>query len=119
MTEARLSLATLKGGAALELVDEAIQQLLENIVDPNTDAETKRKVTLTITLSPDAEREMMGLGIDVKASFAPRSTVASIAWISHTHDGVIALEHNPHQKRLFDEEQGEGASVVDIKGGAK
>ncbi len=115
----KLSLATLKGGAAIEMVDEAIQELLENIVDPNTDATTKRKVTLSLTLAPDQERESMHIKIDVRSSFAPHEAVGTIAFISHTRDGVVAAENNPKQRQLFEEKPAEPASVVDITEGGK
>ena len=35
----QISLANLKGGAALELFDFELQNVLENIMDPNTKAE--------------------------------------------------------------------------------
>ena len=118
--EQRLSLATIKGGAAIEMVDDAIQELLENIVDPNTDATTKRKVTLTLTLAPDQERESMHVKIDVRSSFAPHEAVGTIAFIAHTRDGVVAVENDPKQRQLFEEEpKGEGAAVVDITEGGK
>lgn len=116
-----ISVATIKRGAAIEMVDDAIQQLLENIVDPNTDASAKRKVTLTISLSPDKERESMRVGLDVKSSFAPRETVGTIAFIAHTAEGVVAVETNPNQRRLYeDQERGGPKAVADIsEGGAK
>ena len=107
----KLSLATLKGGAAIEMVDEAIQELL--------DATTKRKVTLSLTLAPDQERESMHIKIDVRSSFAPHEAVGTIAFISHTRDGVVAAENNPKQRQLFEEKPAEPASVVDITEGGK
>ncbi len=115
----KLSLATIKGGAAIEMVDDAIQELLENIIDPNTDATTRRKVTLTLTLAPDQERESMHIKLDVRSSFAPHEAVGTIAFISHTRDGVVAVENDPGQRNLYEEKPAEPAAVVDITGGGK
>jgi len=119
--EKKLSLATLKGGAAIEMVDAALQEILENIVDPNTNATAKRSVTLKLTLAPDQERESMHVGMDVKSSFAPHETVGTIAFIAHTRDGIVAVENDPKQRQLFEEKpDGESAEVVDItEGGNK
>lgn len=115
-----LSLATIKRGAAIEMVDDAIQRLLENVVDPNTDAESKRKVTLAITLTPDKNREMLHIDLSVKMAMAPQATVSSIAYVSHTRDGVVAVENDPRQPGLFEEPAEGAAEVVDIKkGGSK
>ena len=115
----KLSLATIKGGAAIEMVDNALQELLENIVDPNTDATTKRKVMLTLTLAPDQERESMHVKLDVRSSFAPHEAVGTIAFISHTRDGVVAVENDPGQRNLYEEKPAESGSVVGINEGGK
>lgn len=115
----KLSLATLKGGAAIEMVDMALQELLENIIDPNTNATAKRSVTLKLSLAPDQERESMHIGIDVKSSFAPHESIGTIAFIAHTRDGVVAVENDPKQRKLFDEPT-TGPVVVDMtKGGSE
>ena len=113
----KLSLATLKCGAAIELVDAALQELLENIIDPNTSATAKRAVTMKLSLTPDQERESMHIGIDVKSSFAPHEAIGTIAFIAHTRDGVVAVENDPKQRQLFEEER-TGPVVVDMKGEA-
>ena len=116
--ENKLSVATIKGGAAVELVDAAIQQVLENVIDPNTDAKAKRKVTLTLSFSPDRERESMRVNLDVKTSTAPHESVGTIAFIAHTGDGVIAVE--TRQRKLFEKPKSGDGSVVDInEGGSK
>ncbi len=115
----KLSLATIKGGAAVEMVDTALQEILENIIDPNTSATAKRKVTLTLSLAPDQERVSMHVGIDVRSSFAPHEAVGTIAFIAHTRDGVVAVENDPKQRQLFEEVTGEPAPVVDITEGGK
>ncbi len=109
MTEG-ISLDTLKGGTAVELVNEAIQTVLENIVDPNTDAEAKRKVTLALIFSPAKARDMLGLRIEVKTALASPVGHDATIFIAHTKDGVVALEHNPDQGQLFTEEA-EGGDV--------
>lgn len=107
----RISLATLKNGTAVELVDDALQTVLENIVDPNTEAEATRKVTLTLTLKPSKDRDILGLRMDVRTALAPPTAHDATVFITHTRDGVVALEHNPDQGRLFDEEKTEGGDV--------
>ena len=62
----------------------------------------------------------MHIGIDVRSSFAPHETIGTIAFIAHTKDGVVAVENNPKQRHLYNEEPGEPADVVDItEGGSK
>ena len=109
----RLSIATLRRGSVVEMVDEAIQQVLENVADPNTEAESKRKVTLTLTFAPDKEREQMGVAIAVKAAMAPQAIVTTTAFLAHTRDGIVGAEYDPRQPGLFQEEDAE--NVADFK----
>ena len=99
------------------MVDEAIREVLENIVDPNTEATAKRSVTLTIKLNPDKERSTLGIELGVKTSFAPRETIGAMAFISHTRDGVVAVENDPGQRNLYEEDDETDTPVVDIKTG--
>lgn len=102
MTE-RISLATIRRGSAVEMVDDAIQKIMENIVDPNTDATAKRKVTLTLSFVPTNERDSAAVGISVRSSLAPQAAVETTAFISHTRDGVACVEYDPNQIGLFEE----------------
>lgn len=55
----KLSLVNLGGGAAVEMFDEALEKVLENILDPNTEAKTKRVITLKMTISPAENRGVL------------------------------------------------------------
>lgn len=103
----QMSVATLRKGSAVEMVDEAIQRVLENVVDPNTDAKSKRKVVMTLTFAPDKERESMGVDITVKTTMAPQASVSTMAFLAHTRDGVACVEHDPKQPGLFDQPDAE------------
>ena len=64
------------GGALAEQINCELQKVLENIADPNTDAEKSRKLTITMTFKPDETRE------DVKVSFVSRATLVPIKSIA-------------------------------------
>jgi hypothetical protein len=105
MADEKMSVATLKGGAVIEQVDEAIQRVLENVVDPNTKAKQTRTVTLKLTIAPDEERELLGISATVQTKMAPPVEVIGRAWIAQTRDGIVAMEHDPKQPNLYDDEQ--------------
>jgi hypothetical protein len=115
-----LSLATMDGGAVVEQFDDAIQRVLENIVDPNTKAKAVRTVTLKVKLVPaDEERELLGVQAEVKTSMAPAAPLTGKAWVVHTRNGVVCVEDNPNQRKLFDEEEPAPLQVVHNQGGAE
>lgn len=102
-----LSLATMDHGAVVEQVDEAIARVMENIVDPNTKAKAARVVTLKIKLVPtDEERELLGISAEVKTSMAPAAPVLTKAWVAHTRDGVVCVEHDPAQRNFLTDDDG-------------
>ena len=52
----RLSLVNIKGGALLEAVDIRLNEIVENLKDPNT-TDDKRELTIKIAIKPDPERQ--------------------------------------------------------------
>ncbi len=72
-----LDIATLKGGACIRQFNRALQQAVAIILDPNTEAKAKRKVTLTLTLSPNEARNMCDISATVQAKLCPPSPVVT------------------------------------------
>lgn len=99
----KLSVTTLKRGSAIELIDEELARVLENIVDPNTDAEAVREVTLVLRFKPDEDRERVSLQIKVKSKMAPPTAASASIWVLHTKLGIVGVEDNPYQRALFEE----------------
>ena len=56
----RDSIMSMARGAFEERVDYEMDKVIQNILDPNTKATAKRKITLTIELAPDDERRTIG-----------------------------------------------------------
>ena len=59
MNENRDSIMRMARGAFEERVDYEMDKVIQNILDPNTKATAKRKITLTIELTPDDERRQI------------------------------------------------------------
>ena len=56
----RDSIMSMARGAFEERVDYEMDKVIQNILDPNTKATAKHKITLTIELTPDDERRTIG-----------------------------------------------------------
>lgn len=50
--QAKINLEALAGGAFAEKLNEALMQVAENIQNPNTEATTKRQITVNIKFTP-------------------------------------------------------------------
>lgn len=53
-------------GAFSAQVNRAIEEVTENIQNPNTDAGAARKITVTIAFKPNAERNFVATGVQTK-----------------------------------------------------
>jgi hypothetical protein len=64
-------------GALAERVNIEMKKLLENIADPNTDANKVRKLTVVISLKADDQRDIAGASIQTKVALAPAKSIES------------------------------------------
>ena len=71
MQKNHISLDRLCGGAVLERSTLALQQIARNIMDPNTDPEKARTLTLKLTFKPDESRKSIALKVDTNVKLAP------------------------------------------------
>lgn len=67
----RISLDSLCGGALLERFQLAMAQIGRNIMDPNTNPEKARTLTIKITFKPDKARKGIKTSIITNISLAP------------------------------------------------
>lgn len=63
--QAKINLEALAGGAFAEKLNEALMQVAENIQNPNTEATTKRQITVNIKFTPNKTRQMVGTQIEI------------------------------------------------------
>jgi len=85
----KLSFTTLAGGGVEEKLQYALDEVAENIADPNTDAKKVRKVTMTLTLKPNEQRTIANLEVDVKTSLAAPVGISTTLMIDRDGEGKI------------------------------
>lgn len=73
----RDSIMSMARGAFEERVDYEMDKVIQNNLDPNTKATAKRKITLTIELTPDDERRTIGVSVTAKSWSAGRAPARS------------------------------------------
>lgn len=84
-----IDLNTFANGALAERANEELQKILENIADPNTDAKKKRKLTLTITLAADNERDVIMTNVVAKSTLAPAEPIEAKILMDLDNDGKV------------------------------
>ena len=99
---------TLQGigqGALAEKFDDALVDVVKNTVDPNTDATTKRKLTVELTFTPNKQdRGLCKLDCKVTTKLGPARPLESTVTMGFDRESgeIAAIEHVPVQPTLFD-----------------
>lgn len=97
------SILELARGAFIERADYEMSRIIENILDPNTKATAKRKLTLTVEFQPDDIRTTIGVNVTAKSSLASTNPVATSLYIAGGEGGAIqAVEMVPQIPGQFD-----------------
>ena len=97
----RASILQMAQGAFQERVDYEMQRCVDNILDVNTKATAKRKITLTIELTPD--------NVVAKATLAATNPVATSLCVTTDGNGEMVVAEMvpqlPGQMRMDGHEQ--------------
>lgn len=115
-----INLETLAEGGLTEKVNMALQDVLNNIADPNTDYKVKRKLTVDITFVSQEDRELALLDIQTKTKLAPPKSIGTKIVIgTDGKGGIMASEFGkqvPGQSVMrVDEETGEVLTTAEEK----
>lgn len=87
----RDSIMRMARGAFEERVDYEMAKVVQNILDPNTKATAKRKITLTIDLTPDDDRQQINVQVTAKSTLAPTNPVGTALYVTGDSNGEPIL----------------------------
>lgn len=107
-----VTLDTIGGGALAELFGAELARILQNIADPNTDATSKRVITFTVSFKPKSDREVADVELKCSSKLAGIMTVQTQLFMGKHQGKLIAVENDPRQSKLFDEEKRPLAAVA-------
>lgn len=89
MSHQKLNLAEMAQGAFMEQFHRELGQVLANIADPNTDPKKTRKLTLTMTLKPDENRDVVAVETQSKSTLVPAKSLSTRIVIDREKDGTV------------------------------
>lgn len=95
----KVSLETLGGGAAKEMFEHELREVLKNIADPGAAAEDARTVRLEVKITPNEERVAGEMEILVSSKLAKIKT-STIIHIGMENGQLVAYEPNYQQLNL-------------------
>lgn len=103
-----VSVDRLAGGDLVPRLNDALQKLAENVLDPSTKATAPRKITLTITMKPDDNRDMGSVELGIAVKLAAPKPAKTTVFINQNRDGSVVLsERDTRQADIFDSAEGE------------
>lgn len=85
------SILRMAAGAIEERVDAEVSRVVENVLDPNTKPDAKRKITLTLEFLPDPEREHITVNVTTKTVLCPANPVRTSMFITADGDGKMVI----------------------------
>lgn len=98
MEQQKVSITRLAKGAIEERIDLEVPKIIDNIMNLNTRADKKRKMTIELEFSPNADRNHITLNASVKSKLEPTTPIqTSLAIGADRNTGeIIAVENVPN-----------------------
>ena len=102
-------------GAIQERADYEMTRLIDNILDPNTSATAKRKLTITLELKADDNRQNIVVNVTAKSALAPTNPVTTSLYVCDQDNVVEMVPQIPGQMAMEGGEQESAPALKLIK----
>ena len=76
------SILEMSQGAILERVNYEMQKVIDNILDANTKPDAKRKLTVTLVLTPSADRQTITVNTTAKSTLVATDAITTGLFIT-------------------------------------
>lgn len=107
--EINLNITNMANGGIQEKLDRSFEQIIDNIMDPNTDQTKERQLQLTIKVKPNKALDSAEITAQVKTKLMPELGVESTVLIGKENGKAVAneLKSGAKGQTLMDTETGE------------
>jgi len=95
-----LSIDNMASGAVYEMFNEALKRLAANVADPNTEPTQKRKLTLTIDVTPYKDRSGAEYKARVDAKLAGLKPAEANMYFANRGGEFLAFGRNTKQEEI-------------------
>lgn len=97
----KVTLATICEGAASEVFQKTMEEVLANINEPNTDPEKARRITLTFGFKPTQDRSVAEVTFACEAKIVPVRAFKSTIMMARENGSLNAYASTARQEPLF------------------
>nr|DAG72663.1 MAG TPA: hypothetical protein [Caudoviricetes sp.] len=113
------SILEMSMGAILERVDYEMGKIVENIMDVNTKADARRKLQVTLVLTPSADRQTITVNTTAKCTLVPTEPVTTNLCITtqpSTRELMVAeMVPNVPGQMYFDGREQEQPKILKLR----
>lgn len=102
----------LAGGAIQESIHYGLEEVFKNILDPNTEPEKARKLTITMELKPDESRQIIKTKTTCKTSLVPTNSITTQMLLGKEGEKIVATELLKHDPNQIDIEELEDSNKI-------
>lgn len=117
------SILEMAQGAIMEQVNMEVGKIVDNILDPNTDAKKKRQLNLVVDFAPSADRSTVVITATAKSKLLPNNAIQTTLFVgANGQTGEIqAVEMVPQVpgQQAFDGTVQEEPRILKIAGGMR
>ena len=85
------SILEMSRGAIMERVDYEMGKVIDNVLDPNTAAAKKRKLVITLELTPDDDRQQIVVATQAKSTLVPTTPIITSLFVTADKNGEMAV----------------------------
>lgn len=96
-------------GAIGEKLNYELAKVVENINDRNTKADAVRKLSITVSLKPDSERQNISMSTQVKSTLVPTNNIETSLYLTEDKGAPALVEMTPQIPGQVDMDGGEQA----------
>lgn len=86
---ANITLESLASGGISERFQQELNKVLANIGDPNTSAKALRKISVSLTIKPDENREVAEVIIQASSTLAPSKELMTTIIMDRDNEGRV------------------------------
>lgn len=113
--DTRKSILEMARGAFQEKTDYEMAKVIDNILDSNTPAKEKRKLTITMEFKPDDTRQNIAVSCTVKSALAAINPSTTFLYVADADNVVEMAPQIPGQIGMDGSTQDPPASLKVIK----
>lgn len=97
-----LTLSNICGGAVQEVFERELRQLIQNLKDPSTPPDQKRRLTVVLDFVPFSDRSGAEVTMKCETKLAGvEPAKGSVFFLRNDQGEAVAYPHDPRQENLF------------------